>query len=93
MTTNGNKYYIYMIFYMNTVQKKNVYTGLIESVNYKKIGDEFEIKYNPQSPEKSTSVLKPNVNFIIFGVILGISGILLMILPFIFKKIFHKNKS
>lgn len=92
MTTNGNKYIIYDILYEYSAEE-NVYTGLIESVNYKKIGDEFEIKYNPQSPKKSTSVLKPNVNFIIFGVILGISGILLMILPFIFKKNFHKNKS
>ncbi len=90
MTTSGNKYIIYDISYEYSAEE-NRYTGLIKSVNYKKIGDKFEIKYDPQSPEKSTSVLKPNVSFIIFGVILGISGILLMILPFTFKKIIKIN--
>ena len=41
MTTNGNKYIIYDILYEYSAEE-NVYTGLIESVNYKKIGDELK---------------------------------------------------
>lgn len=54
----------------------NVFTGEIRGNNApKELGETFEIKYNPDAPEKSTRYLKPTfgitvssvIGFIVFG--------------------------
>lgn len=67
----------YNILYQYEAQG-NVYTGEIYGSNApKKLGETFEIKYNPDAPEESTRYLEPTfgivvssvIGFIIFGFI------------------------
>lgn len=48
----------------------NVYTGEIRGNNApKKLGETFEIKYNPDAPEESTRYLEPTFGIIVSSVI------------------------
>lgn len=65
----------YNIIYQYEAES-NVYTGEIHGNNApKKLGETFEVKYNPEAPEESTQYLEPTfgipvssvIGFIIFG--------------------------
>lgn len=61
---------VYDIYYEYTVDER-VYSGTIYgTVDYaKRIGDNFQIKYNPQSPDENTHILSPSVSNLVMGII------------------------
>lgn len=59
----------YNIFYQYEVEG-DIYTGEIYRNNVpKKLGETFEIKYNPDAPEESTRYLEPTFGIVISSVI------------------------
>lgn len=58
----------------------NVYTGIIHRVNARrKIGETFDVKYDPEAPQNSTHYLEPTSGFVVSGffgfVIFGAIGL------------------
>lgn len=82
-TTNYNIHYVYVV-------DGKEYTGVIENCNQSTdIGTSLNIKYNPNSPEKSTDILEPNRRFIVNGSALGGIGAIMFVLTFV---LLRKNR-
>lgn len=79
--TRGNRSVNYDITYQYDVNGEKYSDTLYNRSSPKGIGDTVKIKYDPNSPEKSTDILKPSVYnlaiFLIFGVILTTVGFFL----------------
>lgn len=89
VSSNGKSHmrsYEYDIYYRYTVDGQS-YTGVIEDQNSpQNIGDTFEIKYNPESPEESTHILEPSRSYIVSGSVFGGTGLALVILSIVLIK-------
>lgn len=82
----------YIIYYEYEVDNQ-VYTGVIANQSRsKKIGESFEVKYNPEAPEKSTYILEPTLSFIGNSAIFVGVGLVLMIFNLILLKKWYKPK-
>lgn len=75
---NGGGATLYDVHYEYYVDGQE-YTGIIEGLHAsKKVGDRFEIKYNPQKPEEHTLTLEPSTSYIISGSVCGILSLSLL---------------
>lgn len=79
--TRGNRSVNYDITYQYEVNGEKYSYTLYNRSSPKGIGDTVKIKYDPNSPEKSTDILKPSVYnlaiFLIFGAIFTVIGFFL----------------
>ncbi len=69
----------YDIYYQYEAEE-NIYTGVIYRVNARrKVGETFDVKYDPDAPQDSTHYLEPTSGFVVSGffgfVIFGAIGL------------------
>lgn len=63
-----NNYY-YDIYYQYEAEE-NIYNGVIYRINAsRKIGETFDIKYDPEAPQDSTHYLEPTFGIVVSGII------------------------
>ncbi|WP_177576863.1 DUF3592 domain-containing protein [Hydrogeniiclostridium mannosilyticum] len=95
-TTTGKRSHSrssYHIVYYEYEVDNQIYTEVfIDSGKSKKIGESFEVKYNPEAPEESTYILEPTLSFIGNSAIFVAVGSALVVFNIILLKKMNKRK-
>lgn len=86
----------YEITYQYEVDGKEYFDKLYNRSEIMEIGDEVEIKYDPDAPQDSTDILKPSVKnlivFLIAGVMFTTAGFFLSGVWALLQKIRHRGE-
>lgn len=80
-SSRHNRHIDYEITYQYEVNGNKYSDKLYNRSKAMLIGDEIKIKYDPETPEKSTDILKPSIQnliiFLVFGAVLSMVGFFL----------------